>query len=212
MPTLLTFCGVTFVLVATPGPGVLYVVGRSIDQGRRAGLVSMLAIESAELVYVLATAFGLAAVLASSANALDAVRIAGGAYLIVIGIRRWRRDEDHGAGGGGAVPSGRRVFAQGFVVQLMNPKVAVFFLAYFPQFIRPGSSVVGQVLLLGALYIAIAAASDAIYVLASSALAARLTRSVRSQLLVRRGTALLYMALGGIAALSGSRSLAARRA
>jgi threonine/homoserine/homoserine lactone efflux protein len=208
MPTLLAFCGVTFLLVATPGPGVLYVVGRSIDQGRRAGLVSMLAIESAELVYVLATAFGLAAVLASSANALDAVRIAGGAYLIVIGIRRWRRDDDHE--GGGRVPSGRRVFAQGFVVQLMNPKVAVFFLAYFPQFIRPGSSVVGQVLLLGALYIAIAAASDAFYVLASSALAARLTRSVRSRLVVRRGTAALYMALGGIAALSGSRSLAVR--
>jgi threonine/homoserine/homoserine lactone efflux protein len=210
VPTVLAFCGVTFVLVATPGPGVLYIVGRSIDQGRRAGLVSMLAIEAAEVVYIVATAVGLAAVLASSANALDAVRIAGGAYLVVLGVKRWRRDDSEAAGD--STPSSRRVFAQGFVVQLMNPKVAVFFLAYFPQFIRPGSSVVAQVLLLGALYIAIAVASDAIYVLASSALAARLTHSVRSQLLVRRGTAGLYMALGVVAAFSGSRSLAARRA
>jgi threonine/homoserine/homoserine lactone efflux protein len=207
MPTLLAFCGVTLLLVATPGPGVLYVVGRSVDQGRRAGLISMLAIESAEVVYVLATAFGLAAVLASSANALDAVRVAGGAYLIVLGVRRWRRDDEDAVS-----PSSRRVFAQGFVVQLMNPKVAVFFLAYFPQFIRPGSSVLAQVLLLGGLYIAIAAASDAVYVLASSALAARLTRGARSQFVVRRGTAALYMVLGSVAALSGSRSLAARRA
>jgi threonine/homoserine/homoserine lactone efflux protein len=209
MPTLLAFCAVTFVLVATPGPGVLYIVGRSIDQGRRAGIVSMLAIEAAEVVYIVATAAGLAAVLASSANALDAVRIAGGAYLIYLGIKRWRHDDGEVVDG---PPSSRRVFAQGFVVQLMNPKVAVFFLAYFPQFIRPGSSAVAQVLMLGALYIAIAMASDAVYVFASSALATRLTRRARSQLLVRRGTAVLYMALGGIAALSGSRSVAARRA
>jgi threonine/homoserine/homoserine lactone efflux protein len=208
MRTVIAFCGVTFLLVATPGPGVLYIVGRSIDQGRRAGLISMLAIESAEVVYVLAAAFGLAAVLASSANALDAVRVAGGAYLIMIGIRRWRRDDESQGG----VASGRRVFAHGFLVQLMNPKVAVFFLAYFPQFIRPGSNVVAQVLSLGALYIAIAVASDAVYVLASSALAARLTRRARSQLAVRRGTAALYLGLGFAAAFSGSRSLATRRA
>lgn len=89
--TLLVFSTATFVLVATPGPGVLYLVGRSVDQGRSAGVASMLGIEAAEVVYVLAAALGVSAVLAASATALDGIRFAGAAYLIVLGIRRWRQ-------------------------------------------------------------------------------------------------------------------------
>jgi threonine/homoserine/homoserine lactone efflux protein len=202
--TILIFCGVSFVLVATPGPGVLYVVGRSIDQGRRAGVASMIGIESAELVHVFAVAFGLSALLAASANALDVLRYGGALYLIILGVRRWRE--------GGELPdehaepaSARRILAQGFVVQLLNPKVAIFFLAYFPQFLDRDSPILPQTLLLGAVYIAVAACSDLTYVFFASLIAARLKRSSRARRRVARGSALTYVALGVLAALSGER-------
>lgn len=204
LATILLFCGVSFVLVATPGPGVLYVVGRSIDQGRRAGVASMAGIELAEVVHVVAVALGLSALLASSAYALDVLRYAGAAYLIALGVRRWR--EGAGELEGDASPaSQRRIMAQGFVVQLVNPKVAIFFLAYFPQFLDRHAAILPQTLLLGGLYIAVAACSDLGYVLASSLIANRLKRSARAQRRVARGSALMYVTLGVTAALSGER-------
>jgi threonine/homoserine/homoserine lactone efflux protein len=204
LATILLFVGVSFVIVATPGPGVLYVVGRSIDQGRRAGVASMLGIELAEVVHVFAVALGLSALLATSAQALDVVRYAGAAYLIVLGIRRWREGSDE-VEGGSQPASPRRILTQGFVVQLFNPKVAIFFVAYFPQFLDRGAPILPQTLLLGALYIAIAGCSDLAYVLASSLIADRLKRSARARRRVARGSALTYVALGLLAALSGER-------
>jgi threonine/homoserine/homoserine lactone efflux protein len=205
LATVLVFCGVSFVLVATPGPGVLYVVGRSVDQGRRAGIASMLGIEAGEVVHVLAVAVGLSALLAASATALDVLRYAGAAYLVVLGVRRWRE----GAGELEAAPSPtsrRRIFAQGLVVQILNPKVAIFFLAYFPQFLDPGAAVLPQTLVLGALYIAVAAGTDLAYVLLASSIAARLKRSHTARRRLARGSAITYVALGATAALSGHRS------
>lgn len=204
LATILVFCAASLVLVATPGPGVLYVVGRSIDQGRRAGVASMVGIELAEVVHVFAVALGLSALLATSAHALDAVRYAGAAYLIVLGVRRWRE----GAGaldGESEAASPRRIMTQGFVVQLFNPKVAIFFLAYFPQFLDREAAILPQTLLLGGLYIAIAACSDLAYVLASALIADRLKRSARARRRVARGSALTYIALGVMAAVSGER-------
>jgi threonine/homoserine/homoserine lactone efflux protein len=204
LATILVFCGVSFVLVATPGPGVLYVVGRSIDQGRRAGVASMLGIELAEVVHVFAVALGLSALLATSAHALDALRYAGAAYLVVLGVRRWRE-------GGREIESAaepatpRRILMQGFVVQVFNPKVAIFFLAYFPQFLDRSAPILPQTLLLGAFYIVIAGCSDLAYVLAASLIAGRLKRSARARRRVARGSALTYLALGAMAALSGER-------
>jgi threonine/homoserine/homoserine lactone efflux protein len=205
LTTLLLFAGVTALLVATPGPGVLYIVGRSVDQGRRAGLLSMFAIESAELVYVFAAAVGLTALLATSAAALDALRYAGAAYLIVLGVRRWFAADEPPER---APASGRRVFAQGFVVQLLNPKVAVFFLAYFPQFLDPHAAIAPQVLLLGVVYLAVAVTLDAVWVVASSGLAVRLARSDRAQRRLARYSALTYIGLGLLAAFSGERARA----
>jgi threonine/homoserine/homoserine lactone efflux protein len=204
LATILLFCGVSFVLVATPGPGVLCVVGRSIDQGRRAGVASMLGIELAEVVHVFAVALGLSALLATSAHALDAVRYLGAAYLIVLGVRRWREGAEE-LEGETAAASPRRILAQGFVVQLFNPKVAIFFLAYFPQFLDRSAPILPQTLLLGTLYIAVAAVSDLAYVLASSLIADRLKRSTRARRRVARGSALTYVALGALAAFSGER-------
>ncbi len=210
MATILVFCGVSFALVATPGPGVLYVVGRSIDQGRRAGIASMIGIESAELVHVLAVALGLSALLATSAQALDVLRYGGAVYLIALGVKRWRDGaEDIDAVAEPA--SARRIAGQGFVVQLLNPKVAIFFLAFFPQFLERDAAILPQTLALGALYIAIAACSDMAYVLLASLLAGRLKRSARARLRVARGSALMYIALGLLAALSGERPATSTR-
>ena len=209
LSTILVFCGVSFLLVASPGPGVLYVVGRSIDQGRRAGVASMVGIELGEVVHVLAVALGLSALLATSAQALDVLRYGGALYLVVLGVRRWRE----GAGElerGAAPASPRRIVAEGFVVQLLNPKVAVFFLAFFPQFLNPDAAVLPQTLVLGALYVAVAACSDIAYVLFASAIAERVKRSTRARLRVARGSALMYIGLGALAALSGERPATTR--
>jgi threonine/homoserine/homoserine lactone efflux protein len=189
---------------------VLYVVGRSIDQGRRAGIASMIGIESAELVHVLAVAMGLSALLATSAQALDVLRYGGAVYLIALGVKRWRDGaEDIDAV---AEPvSARRIAGQGFVVQLLNPKVAIFFLAFSPQFLDRDAAILPQTLALGALYIAIAACSDMAYVLLASLLAGRLKRSARARLRVARGSALMYIALGLLAALSGERPATSTR-
>ena len=202
--TILVFCGVSLVLVATPGPGVLYVLGRSIDQGRRAGVASMLGIEAAELLHVFALALALSALLATSARALDVLRYGGAAYLVVLGVRRWREGA-RGAEGAATPASLRRIMAQGFVVQALNPKVAIFFLAYFPQFLDRDAAILPQTLVLGALYIAVAACSDLAYVLLATLVADRLKRSARGRRRVARGSALVYVALGVLAALSGER-------
>jgi threonine/homoserine/homoserine lactone efflux protein len=206
--TLLAFSLVSLALVVLPGPGVLYIVARSFDQGRGAGLASMLGIESAELVYIAAAAVGLSAVLAASATTLSVLRYAGAVYLIVLGIRHWRTPDRPLE-----LPrsSGQRLFAQGFVVQMLNPKVALFFLAYFPQFLDPDGAVVPQVMLLGVLYVTIACTSDAVYVLAASSAGRRIARRRGTQRKIRRASALTYIGLGLLAALAGDRSSAAAR-
>jgi threonine/homoserine/homoserine lactone efflux protein len=207
--TLLLFCTATFVLVVTPGPGVMYLVGRSVDQGRSAGVASMLGIEAAELVYVMAAGVGVSAVLAASATALDAVRLVGAAYLIVLGVRRWRAANAAAGEADGVAPASpgrRRVFAQGFVVQLLNPKVAVFFVAYFPQFLNRDAAALPQTILLGAIYIAIAVSCDITWVLVASRIAARLRRSAAARARLTRASGLTYIALGALAAVSGHRA------
>lgn len=200
----------TFVLTATPGPGVLYVVGRSVGGGRRAGLASMLGIETGEAVYIAGAALGITALLATSAIALSVLRYGGAAYLLLLGIRAWRqRDEEEAA----QEPPGRGhwgAYGRGLVVQLLNPKVAVFFLAYFPQFIRPGHPGAPQVLVLGAIYLTIAVATDTCYVLMASWLADRLARTPAARRRRARISALTYFALAVAAILLGDRGGAAR--
>jgi len=211
------FALATFVLTATPGPGVLYVVGRSVGGGRRSGLASMLGIETGEAVYIAGAALGITALLATSAIALSVLRYGGAAYLVLLGIRAWReRAHETGpaAGSGGQDAGGGHWggYGRGLVVQLLNPKVAVFFLAYFPQFIKPAQPVAPQVALLGAIYLAIAVVTDACYVLLASWLADRLARTPRAQRRRARVSALTYFALAAAAVLIGDRGTAARAA
>jgi len=205
-PALLAvFALATFVLTATPGPGVLYVVGRSVGGGRRAGLASMLGIETGEAVYIAASALGITALLATSALALSVVRYAGAAYLVILGIQAWRHPEAEETPDAPRPASRWNAYGRGLVVQLLNPKVAVFFLAYFPQFIRPGRPAAPQVLVLGLVYLAIALATDTTYVLLASWVADRLGRTGQARRRRSRVSALIYFALAAAALLIGDR-------
>jgi threonine/homoserine/homoserine lactone efflux protein len=208
---LAVFALATFVLTVTPGPGVLYVVGRSVQGGRRSGLASMLGIETGEAVYIAGAALGITALLATSTVALSVLRYGGAAYLVLLGIRAWRQTEHQDEQ---AAELSRRgnlgAFGRGLVVQLLNPKVAVFFLAFFPQFIRPGQPVAPQVILLGAIYLAIAVSVDTCYVLLASWLADRLAGTATARRRRARISALTYFALAAAAVMLGDRSTAAR--
>jgi len=205
------FAIATFVLTVTPGPGVLYVVGRSVGGGRRSGLASMLGIESGEAVYIAGAALGITALLAASPVALSVLRYGGAAYLVLLGIRAWREaGEEEAPENEPAAASNWSNYGRGLVVQLLNPKVAVFFLAYFPQFIRGDQPVAPQVVVLGAIYIAIAMSIDTCYVLLASWLAERLARSARARQRRARISALTYFALAAAALALGDQGSAAR--
>jgi threonine/homoserine/homoserine lactone efflux protein len=198
--TVLLFGLATLILTASPGPGVLYVCARSLAQGRGAGLASMFGIESGEVLWLVAAATGLAALLAASGASLTLLRLAGAAYLIVLGIQRWRRVEmvvvpDR-------APIGR-IFAQGVVTQLLNPKVAVFFLAFLPQFLNPSQAIAPQVFVLGIVYLAIALVVDTSYVLTASALSRRFLQRPAAQKASGRIAAVTYIGLGLAAATLG---------
>jgi threonine/homoserine/homoserine lactone efflux protein len=181
---------------------VLYVTARSLAQGRGAGFASMFGIEFGEVVWLAAVSTGLAAVLATSAAALSILKYAGAAYLIYLAIQRWRQVET-------VVPpapaTAARIFAQGVVTQLLNPKVAVFFVAFLPQFLNPAEPLAAQVFLLGAVYLAIALLVDTTYVLIASRVSRRFAQSRRAQRWTARFAAGTYAALGVVAAISGER-------
>lgn len=202
LTTVLLFAVATTILTVSPGPGVLYVAARSVAQGRRAGFASMLGIESGEIMWIVAAATGVAALLSASVAGLTALRFAGAAYLIFLGVQRWRQVEKFSVPR--PAPLGR-IFAQGFVTQLLNPKVAVFFVAFLPQFLNPAQQIAPQVIVLGIIYIAIAVAIDSTYVLTAAAISGRLIRSPLAQRRTGRAAAATYLALGLAAAASGFR-------
>jgi threonine/homoserine/homoserine lactone efflux protein len=201
-PTVLLFALATALLTASPGPGVLYVTARSLAQGRRAGFASMFGIEFGEIAWIVAAATGVAALLSASISTLTALRFAGAAYLIYLGVQRWRQVET--VQEPKPAPLGR-IFAQGFVTQILNPKVAVFFVAFPPQVLNTAQPVAPQVAVLGVIYIAIAIIIDAIYVLAAAALSRRFMHSRRAQRNTARVAAATYVALGVAAAATGVR-------
>jgi threonine/homoserine/homoserine lactone efflux protein len=201
------FCLASVALAVVPGPAVAYIVTQSIDKGRRAGLVSALGVASGGLVHVAAATVGLSALIASSATAFTTVKLVGALYLIVIGIRRILGKDEEESGEVQPVPtSHRRIYVQGLVVNVLNPKTALFFLAFLPQFVNIHSgSVTLQVFVLGVLFAAIAFTSDCCYALAADLLAGRLRRTGRGVRMRRYASGGVFIALGVTAA-------AARRA
>jgi threonine/homoserine/homoserine lactone efflux protein len=201
--TLLVFSLVSVVFVAIPGPSVLFVVAQGLRDGSRAAVTSAAGTATGAMTYVVVTAAGLSAVIASSATAFSVVHYAGAAYLCWLGIVALRGKGETAAAQDGRGRSPWRSYRQGVVVELGNPKVALFFLALFPQFLHEGAGpTITQVVVLGALFVVIGFLSDAFWGL----LAGRL-RAFRPSRRFDRATGLVYLGLGGwAAATGGSRS------
>lgn len=200
------FMGAALVLLLIPGPAVLYITARSASQGRMAGLVSVFAIETANFLQAVAAALGLSAILLSSALAFDAVKYLGAAYLVYLGIRKLLASDGGGVDGIIRQESLSRVYWQGFAVNILNPKTALFFFAFLPQFVDPAKgNVIGQNLLLGAVFVGMAIVTDSMYALLTSSIAGRLSGSRRFQKGGRYFAGLVYIGLGITTALTGAR-------
>ena len=211
LATLLLFAGSAATLVLIPGPNLIYIVTRSVESGRRAGLASVLGVETGTVIHVAAAAFGLSALLASSAVAFEIVKYAGVAYLVYLGVRALRSGK---APERQVAPAGmRRTVAEGVLVNVLNPKVSLFFLAFLPQFVDPDKgSAVTQILVLGMVFIAIAATLDLLFVVAANRVGERVarasTRSPGKRLGgggSRRFAGGVYLALAALAAATGGR-------
>ncbi len=200
--TLAVFALASLVLAVVPGPAVLYIVAQSVHGGRRAGVVSAFGVASGGMVHVLAAVIGLSALLAASAEAFTAVKLIGAAYLIWLGIRTLLSADDR-IGGRAAERTLGRTYRQGVVVNVLNPKTALFFLAFLPQFVDPHESTRGQLALLGGIFVVIALSSDLLWALVAGTAGAVLRRS-RTFLRVQRyvsGT--IFVGLGALAATTG---------
>jgi threonine/homoserine/homoserine lactone efflux protein len=197
LSTLAVFAAASLALAVVPGPAVLYIVARSVDQGRTAGIVSALGISVGGLVHVVAATIGLSSLLASSATAFTVVKYAGAVYLVLLGIRRLlTRVENEDVV---AAPSRarRRIFRDGVVVNILNPKTALFFLAFLPQFVAPGEGAATlQILGLGLVFVAIALCSDSVWALAAGTLGSWLTRSPWYLGVTRWVTGTVFVGLG----------------
>lgn len=202
--TLLAFMLASAVLVMIPGPAVIYIVNRGISQGRRAAVASALGIEAGALVHVVAATVGLSAVIASSATLFNIVKYAGAAYLIMLGIMSWRLRADHDVELTTLrAASYRRLFGQGVVVNIFNPKVSVFFLAFLPQFVSPGHGAVWlQMLLLGIVFLLVATTLDLCYAFASGSVGEWLGGRPRIAAMRNRISGATYIALGSLVGVS----------
>jgi len=200
---LFAFVAASLVVLVMPGPGVLYVVARSVAQGHRAGLASVVGLSAGALVHVAAATVGLSAILLTSATAFGIVKVVGAGYLIYLGIRTLlARSPAAGLAAPAPLPL-RRLFTDGVVVSLFNPKIAVFFLAYLPQFVDPGRGPVAQqILLLGIIYVALALITDGAYALLAGSLRHWLSGRVTRSPLPRYLSGSVYLGLGLNAALA----------
>lgn len=200
------FMGAALALLLVPGPAVLYITARSANQGRLAGLVSVFAIETANFLQAVAATLGLSAILLSSALAFDVVKYLGAAYLIYLGVRKLLVREEAAENGELRTESLTRIYWQGLVVNMLNPKTALFFFAFLPQFVDPGrGNVTGQTLLLGAIFVGMGIITDTLYALLASSLADKLRGSSQFQKGQRYFAGLVYVGLGITTAFTGSK-------
>ena len=206
--TLIAFAIVSAALMVLPGPSNFFILAHGIGHGRRAALAAVMGIAAASAIRVVLTAAGLSAVLASSAVAFNVIRWAGVAYLLYLGVTAWRSCHDgRGVASSERGPPRRRSFRNGLLVGLGNPKMVLFFVAFFPQFVEPaqGSAVI-QMLVLGAVFWVIGTVWDLGCAVVSGAIGRWLRRRPRVQALQGRAEGTAYFGLAAWTALSGSRS------
>ena len=215
-PTFAAFLLASLILAVIPGPAVIFIVTRTLSQGRGAGIASLGGIALGNLGNAAAAAIGLAAVLSASAAAFLIVKLAGAAYLVYLGIKVFLARSTAAPRARLAVDDSPRAaapirwFREGFFVALLNPKTALFFAALLPQFISPDSPALGQSLALGCVFVAIALCTDTLYVLTASALAQRLRRGDVLKHYARYVSAATFIGLGIYAALAGPHDLRVR--
>jgi len=203
--TLLAFTTAALALILLPGPGMLLLLARGVGDGRRAAGFSALGLETGTGVYVAATAAGLGALLASSTLAFSTVRYAGAAYLVVIGVRTLT---GRPASTADPTPPPRaslrlspgRAYRQALLVGVTNPKIAVFFVAFFPQFVDPHRAAAPQVLILGGTFVTLALVVDLLVASAAGTLGGWLARGPSFARRQRYVTGSIYLALGAAAA------------
>jgi len=199
--------GGAMLLLLVPGPAVLYITSRSIGLGRAAGLVSAMGIAVGALVHVAAATLGLSALLVSSASAFTFVKYAGAAYLIYLGIRTLRSGDAAKLDPSREERSLRSIFAQGVLVNLLNPKTALFFLAFLPQFVDPARGhATLQIFELGVLFALMGWMSDSVWALVSGTFAEHIRGSVRLRSSQRKVSGGALIALGLASAFSGAKA------
>jgi threonine/homoserine/homoserine lactone efflux protein len=198
--TVWVFCVTALALLLIPGPAVLYVVVQGAEQGRRVGLASVAGIHLGTLVHVFAATVGLSALIVASDVAFNAVKYAGALYLIYMGVRKLLGRDDPSLESAEQRVSHRRAFVRGAVVNVLNPKTALFFLALLPQFVDPDrGGVWSQALVLGLLFVALGLVTDSMYALAAGTVGGFLRRRRRG---MRYGSGIVFVGLGAAAALA----------
>jgi threonine/homoserine/homoserine lactone efflux protein len=200
------FVSTAVVLLLIPGPAVLYIVAQSVEHGRRAGLAAVGGVHVGSAVHVAAATVGLSALLVSSAVAFSAVKLIGAAYLVFLGVQRLL---GRGEGNGAPAGSERRlggIFRQGIVVNILNPKTALFFFAFLPQFVDPSRSAAPQIAVLGLLWIVLGLMSDGLYAVLSGTVGAAVRARPGFARMQRVVTGFVLIGLGIAAALTGRRT------
>ncbi len=203
-PLFAGFLVASFVLAVTPGPGVLYIVTRSIAEGRASGLASVAGVALGNLANAIGASIGIAAIFAVSSLAFSVVKYAGAGYLVYLGIQALRAPPLTRMETTEPVAH-RKIFRDGFLVAVLNPKTAMFFAAFLPQFMHTDAAPMVQSIALGIIFVAMAAATDSIYALSASAIAPALTRARSLGVVGRYLSGCTFIGLGLLSALSGSR-------
>jgi threonine/homoserine/homoserine lactone efflux protein len=207
LQTMLLFALAGVALIAIPGPNMFYILLRGASQGTRAGVASALGVETGTLVHIFAASVGVSAIIAASSIAFDVVKYAGAAYLVYLGIRTLVSGPESLEAGAAAPLSLRRLYTSGILVNVLNPKVALFFLALLPQFVDPRRGPAGlQMVVLGLILLVIGICFDLIYAVSAGALGGVLARRPKIMQRQKYVTGPLYIGLGAVAALTGSRS------
>jgi len=199
-PNLALFVVTSLVLLVVPGPAVLYIVARSIDEGWMSGVASALGIALGSVGLVFVAAFGISALIETSPLAFDGIRYLGAGYLVYLGVRTWRARDSGGMSVVRPGASRRRAFSEGIIVNFLNPKTAIFFIAFLPQFVNPVHDIRIQLVALGLIFVAMGIITDTLYALLAGAAAARLHASTRFPRLRRIAVAAVYVGLGLAAA------------
>ncbi|MBJ7421466.1 MAG: LysE family translocator [Ilumatobacteraceae bacterium] len=200
--SLISFAVASVALLVIPGPAVIYIVNRSVADGRQIGLAAVVGLELGTFMHVLAATVGLSAILATSENAFNVVKYLGASYLILIGLRTLTRKPEAISTSASSMTQSQ-AFRQGFIINMLNPKIALFFLSFLPQFIDPNiSSNARQSLILGSVFVLCGFVIDGIYALTASSLREVLVKGKALPFIQQYVAGVVFVLLGAAAALA----------